>query len=90
MYDRAAIMESLMAAFVVAGWYGFVRAQREPMWGLFAGTAAILAYFTKAAAIFFVAALGRSPACGRSSSSDREMRERERSREKRPSGRSPA
>jgi 4-amino-4-deoxy-L-arabinose transferase-like glycosyltransferase len=58
MYDRAAIMESLMAAFVVAGWYGFVRAQREPMWGLFAGAAAILAYFTKAAAIFFVAALG--------------------------------
>jgi 4-amino-4-deoxy-L-arabinose transferase-like glycosyltransferase len=57
MYDRAAIMESLMAAFVVFGWYGFVRAQREPMWGLFAGTAAILAYFTKAAAIFFVAAL---------------------------------
>jgi 4-amino-4-deoxy-L-arabinose transferase-like glycosyltransferase len=57
MYDRAAIMESLMAAFVVAGWYGFTRAQREPMWGLFAGTAAILAYFTKAAAIFFVAAL---------------------------------
>jgi hypothetical protein len=51
-------MESLMAAFVVAGWYGFVRAQREPMWGLFAGAAAILAYFTKAAAIFFVAALG--------------------------------
>lgn len=58
MYDRAAIMESLMAAFVVFGWYGYVRAQREPMWGLFAGTAAILAYFTKAAAIFFVAALG--------------------------------
>jgi 4-amino-4-deoxy-L-arabinose transferase-like glycosyltransferase len=58
MYDRAAIMESLMAAFAVFGWYGFVRAQREPMWGLFAGAAAILAYFTKAAAIFFVAALG--------------------------------
>jgi 4-amino-4-deoxy-L-arabinose transferase-like glycosyltransferase len=58
MYDRAAIMESLMAAFVVAGWYGYVRAQREPMWGLFAGAAAILAYFTKAAAIFFIAALG--------------------------------
>ena len=59
-YDRAAIMESLMAAFVVYGWYGYVRAQREPMWGLFAGTAAILAYFTKAAAIFFIAALGVS------------------------------
>jgi 4-amino-4-deoxy-L-arabinose transferase-like glycosyltransferase len=76
MYDRAAIMESLMAAFVVFGWYGFVRAQREPMWGLFAGTAAILAYFTKAAAIFFVAALALtclwSLIFDRGSSGDRE------------------
>jgi Dolichyl-phosphate-mannose-protein mannosyltransferase len=57
MYDRAALMESTMAAFVVAGWYGFVRAQERPVWGLWAGSAAILAYFTKAAAVFFIAAL---------------------------------
>jgi 4-amino-4-deoxy-L-arabinose transferase-like glycosyltransferase len=57
MYDRAAIMESTMAAFVVMSWYGFVRAQRQPVWGLLAAVAALLAYFTKAAAAFSVAAL---------------------------------
>jgi hypothetical protein len=57
MYDRAAIMESTMAAFVVLGWYGFVRAQRDGVWGLFAGTAAMLAYLTKAAAAFFIVAM---------------------------------
>ena len=90
MYDRAAIMESLMAAFVVFGWYGFVRAQREPMWGLFAGTAAILAYFTKAAAIFFVAALAL--ACLWSLVFDRAAIEAigRDARETRPSGRSRA
>ncbi len=57
MYDRAAIMESSMAAFVVVSWYGFVRAQRQPAWGLVAAVAAYLAYFTKAAAAFSLAAL---------------------------------
>ncbi len=57
MYDRAAIMESLMAAFIVAGWWAFTRAQTAPAWGAAAGTFAVLAFFTKAAAIFFVAAL---------------------------------
>jgi hypothetical protein len=57
MYDRAAIMESSMAAFVVFAWYGFVRAQRQPAWGIFAAFAALLAYFTKAAAAFSLAAL---------------------------------
>ncbi len=57
MYDRAAIMEGSMAAFVVVSWYGFVRAQRQPAWGLVAAVAAYLAYFTKAAAAFSLAAL---------------------------------
>jgi hypothetical protein len=57
MYDRAAIMESSMAAFVVFAWYGYTRAQRQPMWGIFAAFAALLAYFTKAAAAFSLAAL---------------------------------
>ncbi len=58
MYDRAAIMESLMSAFVVAGWWAFTRAQSSPRWGALAGVFAVLAYFTKAAAVFFIAALG--------------------------------
>jgi hypothetical protein len=58
MYDRAAIMEALMAAFIVASWYCSTRAEREPRWGALAGAMATLAFFTKAAAAFYVAALG--------------------------------
>jgi 4-amino-4-deoxy-L-arabinose transferase-like glycosyltransferase len=58
MYDRAAIMEGLMAAFIVASWYCSVRAERDPRWGAVAGVMAALAFFTKAAAAFYVGALG--------------------------------
>jgi 4-amino-4-deoxy-L-arabinose transferase-like glycosyltransferase len=57
MYNRAALMEASMAAFIVAGWYCYVRAQERPAWGVAAGICALLAFFTKAAAAFFVAAL---------------------------------
>jgi hypothetical protein len=58
MYDRAAIMEALMAAFIAASWYGSARAERQPAWGAAAGLMAALAFFTKAAAAFYVGALG--------------------------------
>jgi 4-amino-4-deoxy-L-arabinose transferase-like glycosyltransferase len=58
MYGRAAIMEGLMTAFIVASWYCSVRAEREPRWGAAAGVMAALAFFTKAAAAFYVGALG--------------------------------
>ena len=58
MYDRAAIMEGLMAAFIVASWYCSARAERRPEWGALAGLLATLAFFTKAAAAFYVASLG--------------------------------
>ncbi len=58
MYGRAAIMEGLMAAFIVASWYCSARAEREPRWGGAAGVMAALAFFTKAAAAFYVGALG--------------------------------
>jgi hypothetical protein len=58
MYDRAAIMEALMAAFIVASWYCSTRAERSPWWGALAGVMATLAFFTKAAAAFYVGALG--------------------------------
>jgi 4-amino-4-deoxy-L-arabinose transferase-like glycosyltransferase len=57
MYSRAALMEASMAAFIVAAWYCYVRAQDRPAWGAIAGVFALLAFFTKAAAAFFVAAL---------------------------------
>jgi len=58
MYNRAAIMEALMAAFIVASWYCSTRAERDPRWGALAGVMATLAFFTKAAAAFYVGALG--------------------------------
>jgi 4-amino-4-deoxy-L-arabinose transferase-like glycosyltransferase len=58
MYNRAAIMEASMVAFMVAAWYCYVRAQTDARWGWIAGACALLAFFTKAAAAFFVAAIG--------------------------------
>src|SRR5262249_58192015 len=57
MYDRAAIMEALMAAFIVASWYCSVRAEREPAWAAAAGVMATPAFFTKAAAASYIGAL---------------------------------
>lgn len=57
MYDRAAIMEALMVAFIVASWYCSTRAERTPLVGAAAGVTAVLAFFTKASAAFYVAAL---------------------------------
>ena len=58
MYDRAAIMEALMAALIVVSWYCSTRAERQPAWGVAAGLMATLAFFTKAAAAFYIGALG--------------------------------
>jgi 4-amino-4-deoxy-L-arabinose transferase-like glycosyltransferase len=58
MYDRAATMEASTVAFLVCAWYAYVRAQAAPAWGLAAGICAMLAFFTKASAAFFVGALG--------------------------------
>src|SRR5512136_1867347 len=58
MYDRAALMEATMVAFMVAAWYCYVRAHDSPVWGLLVGPAVLLAYFTKAAAVFLVGAIG--------------------------------
>jgi hypothetical protein len=58
MYDRAALMEATMIAFMVAAWYCYVRAHDSPVWGLLVGPAVLLAYFTKAAAVFLVGAIG--------------------------------
>ena len=47
-----------MAALIVASWYCSARAQRQPVWGAFAGLMAALAFFTKASAAFYLGALG--------------------------------
>jgi 4-amino-4-deoxy-L-arabinose transferase-like glycosyltransferase len=58
MYGRAALMEALMVAFIVASWYCSTRAERAPAWGAAAGLMATLAFFTKASAAFYIGALG--------------------------------
>ena len=58
MYGRAALMESLMVAFIVASWYCSSRAEMQPFWGALAGLCATLAFFTKASAVFYLGALG--------------------------------
>jgi 4-amino-4-deoxy-L-arabinose transferase-like glycosyltransferase len=57
MYDRAAIMEGLMTALVVASWHCSARADGRRLWNAAAGVLAALAFFTKAAAAFYIAAL---------------------------------
>ena len=58
MWNRAALMEGPMTAFIVAAWYCYVRAEQSPRWAWGAAAFALLAFFTKAAAVFFVAAIG--------------------------------
>jgi 4-amino-4-deoxy-L-arabinose transferase-like glycosyltransferase len=58
MYNRAAIMEALMSACIVASWYCSTRAEEDSRWGACAALMATLAFFTKAAAAFYIGALG--------------------------------
>jgi hypothetical protein len=64
MWNRAALMESTMTAFIVVSWGAYALATRaastrteSSAWAVLAGAAAVAAFFTKAAAAFFVAAL---------------------------------
>ncbi|ODS53637.1 MAG: hypothetical protein ABS36_13505 [Acidobacteria bacterium SCN 69-37] len=57
MWNRAALMESTMAAGLAIAWMAWTLAERRAAWALVAGLAAVAAFFTKAAAAFFVAAL---------------------------------
>ena len=57
MWNRAALMESTMTALIVISWAAVALAERRPAWGIVAGAAAALAWFTKASAAFFVAAI---------------------------------
>jgi 4-amino-4-deoxy-L-arabinose transferase-like glycosyltransferase len=57
MWNRAALMESTMTAFIVMAWAAYAMGERKPAWGLVAGIATSLAFFTKASAAFFAAAV---------------------------------
>jgi 4-amino-4-deoxy-L-arabinose transferase-like glycosyltransferase len=57
MWNRAALMESTMTAFIVVAWAAYAWSDRKPSAAALAGVAAAAAWFTKASAAFFVAAL---------------------------------
>jgi len=57
MWNRAALMEAPMTAFLVAAWYCHARVLESGRWAWGAALFAFLAYFTKAAAAFFLAAM---------------------------------
>ena len=57
MWNRAALLESTMVMFMVASWAAYALAERRAGWGLAAGAAAGLAWFSKASAACFIAAL---------------------------------
>jgi 4-amino-4-deoxy-L-arabinose transferase-like glycosyltransferase len=58
MYDRAALMESSMTAWLVIAWWAYATSAARPSFGAIAGLAALAAFFTKAAAVFFPVMLG--------------------------------
>jgi 4-amino-4-deoxy-L-arabinose transferase-like glycosyltransferase len=86
MWNRAALMESTMTMWMVMAWMAWTLASREGtsalrvyLWGHTAGGLAIVAWFTKAAAAFFVAALAIEIAvmalvAWRSRTADRKLR----------------
>ena len=57
MWNRAALMESTMTAFITAAWAAYALSDRRPPLGALAGVAVVLAWFTKASAAFFVGAI---------------------------------
>ena len=57
MWNRAALMESTMTAFILIAWAGYAMADRRAAWGIVSGAAVVLAWFTKAAAAFFAGAI---------------------------------
>jgi 4-amino-4-deoxy-L-arabinose transferase-like glycosyltransferase len=61
-WSRAALMEGPMTAFIAISWSAYALAARRPWWGAVAGVAGVLAVFTKAAAAFYLAALGTEAA----------------------------
>ncbi len=60
MWNRAALLETTMVSFMVLSAAAYVRAHRGRawQWGLAAGACAVLAFFAKAAAAFFLVAIG--------------------------------
>lgn len=57
MWNRAALMESTMTAFMTMSWAAYAMSAHRRWLGVAAGLFAVAAFFTKAAAAFFVAGI---------------------------------
>lgn len=57
MWNRAALMESTMTAFMTMSWAAFAMSAQRRWLGVAAGLFAVAAFFTKAAAAFFIAGI---------------------------------
>ena len=58
MFSRVALLEATMIAAMVAAWACYARSGRHWRWGVAAAVLALVAFFTKASAAFFLIALG--------------------------------
>ncbi|MEO6213005.1 MAG: glycosyltransferase family 39 protein [Vicinamibacterales bacterium] len=58
IWNRTAMMEGPMTAFMVASWYCYTRTESSARWAWGIAAFALLAFFTKAAAAFFLVAIG--------------------------------
>lgn len=56
-WNRVALLEPTMVAFIAISWSAYAMAGRRAWWGSIAGVAAVFAFFSKAAAAFYVIAL---------------------------------
>jgi 4-amino-4-deoxy-L-arabinose transferase-like glycosyltransferase len=57
-WNRVALLETTMVSFIAISWAAYALAERHRAWGALAGVAAWLAFFSKASAAFYLAALG--------------------------------
>jgi len=57
-WNRVALLETTMVAFIAVSWGAYALAERHRLWGALAGVAAWLAFFSKASAAFYIVALG--------------------------------
>lgn len=58
MYSRVALLEATMIAALAGSWACYARAERGRTWAAAAALLALVAFFTKASAAFFLVALG--------------------------------
>ena len=63
MYSRVALLEATMIAALVGSWACYTQSVRSRAWAAAAALLALVAFFTKASAAFFLVAMGLDACC---------------------------